>query len=114
MQRLPASSNDQISGDNEAHKKKQIQWTEKCQDTFNMLKVMCTSAPVLAFSDFMKSFRLHTDASTIGLGAILYQEQGGKDQVIGYTSKALSKSECFYLTHKLEFLPLKLAIRESF
>ena len=48
-----------------------------------MLKVMSTYAPVLAFADFMKPFKLHTDASTIGLGAVLYQEQGRKDRVIG-------------------------------
>ena len=46
------------------------------------------------------------------LGAILYQEQGGKDWVIGYTSWALSKSESHHPTHKLEFL--EWAIMESF
>ena len=74
---------DQISADNAAHKKKKIQWTE---EAFDMLKVMCTLTQVLAFTDFTKPFNLHTDASTIGLGAILYQEQGRKDQVIGYAS----------------------------
>ena len=37
------------------------------------------------------------DVSTIGLGAVLYQEQGRKDQVIGYASRALSKNESHYL-----------------
>ena len=105
---------DQISGDNVAHKKKQIQWTEECQDAFDTLKVMCTSVPVLAFADFTKPCKLHTNASTIGLGAILYQEQGWEDWVIGYTSQALSKGESHYPAHKLEFLPLKWAIMESF
>ena len=72
---------DHISGDNTAHKKKQIQWTEECQDAFHMLKVMCTSAQFLAFTDFMKPFKLH-----ISLGAVLYWKEGRKDQVIGYTS----------------------------
>ena len=46
------------------------------------------------------------DASTIGLGAILYQEQDGKDRVITYASRVLSKSESHYPAHKLEFLAL--------
>ena len=77
---------DQISGDNTAQKKKQIQWTEECQNTFHAVEVMCTSAPVLAFANLIKPFKLHMDHSTVGLGAILYQEQGRKDWVIGYTS----------------------------
>ena len=35
-------------------------------------------------------------ASTIGLGATLYQEQDGKDRVIAYASRALSMSESCY------------------
>ena len=36
------------------------------------------------------------DASTIGFGTFQYQEQGGKDLVIGYTSQTLSISESHY------------------
>ena len=34
--------------------------------------------------------------------------------MIGYASQSLSKMECKYLTHKLEFLALKWAITEQF
>ena len=68
----------------------------------------------MAFADFTRPFKLHTDASAIGLGAVLYQEQGGKDQVIGYASRALSKRKSRYQAHKLEFLALKWAVAESF
>ena len=79
-----------------------------------MLKVLCTSAPILAFADFTKPFKLHTNASSTGLGAVLYQEQHGKDRVIAYASMALSKSKSHYPVHKLEFLALKWAVTESF
>ena len=105
---------DQISGNNATLKKKNIQWMEECQEAFSRLKVMCTPAKVLAFADFKKWFKLQTDASTIGLGTVLCQEQGGKDQVIGYASRALSKSESGYPAHKLEFLALKWTITECF
>ena len=75
---------------------------------------MWTSALILAFADFTKPFKLHMDASTIGLGAVLYQEQDEKDWVIGYVSRALSKSESHYPAHKLEFLALKWAVTDSF
>ena len=79
---------DQISGDSAAHKERKVQLTDECQKAFDMLKVLCTSAPILALTDFNKPFKLHTDTSAIGLGAILHQEQDGKDRVIGYASRA--------------------------
>ena len=69
---------DHISGDNTTQKKKKIPWTEECQEAFDALKALCTSSPILVFADFTKPFKLHTDISTTGLGAILYQEQGKK------------------------------------
>ena len=87
---------------------------KECQKTFDMLKVKCTPASILAFADFTKPFKLHTDVNAIGLVAILYKEQGRKDQVIGYASRALSKSESHYPVHKLEYLALKWAVMESF
>lgn len=47
------------------------------QQSFNIIICSLTSAHVLAFADFNKQFILHTDASTKGLGAVLYQEQDG-------------------------------------
>ena len=38
----------------------------------------------------------------------------GKIGLIGYASKALSKSGFYYPAHKLEFLALKWAVTESF
>ena len=78
----------QISGDNATHKKQKIQWMEECQEAFDALKSLGTSTQILAFADFTKPFKLHTNASTIGLGAVLYQEQDGKDRVIAFASKA--------------------------
>lgn len=57
---------------------------------------------------------LHTDASGEGLGAALYQQQGGKLRVIAYASRGLSKSEKNYPTHKLEYLALKWAVCDKF
>ena len=57
---------------------------------------------------------LHTDSSTDGLGAVLYQKQDGKLRVIAYASRSVSKAESNYPAHKLEFLALKWAVCEKF
>ena len=89
-------------------------WTSACQHAFETIKEKLTSAPVLAFANPQKPYLLHTDASSTGLGAVLYQEQEGQQRVIAYASRGLSRSESRYPAHKLEFLALKWAITEKF
>jgi hypothetical protein len=66
-----------------------------------------TSPPILAYADYTLPFILHTDASNEGLGAVLYQKQGGNDRVIAYASRSLRGAERLYSAHKREFLALK-------
>ena len=61
------------SGENVGKKKAAIKWDSKCQQAFDDLKTLCTMAPILAYADFTKPFKLHTDACGTGLGAVLYQ-----------------------------------------
>ena len=95
----------------------EAQWQAdpEIQDAFDKLKKAVSQAPVLAYADFGRPFRLVTDASTIGLGAALYQvQEDGKDKPIAFASRALSKSEQNYPAHKLEFLALKWAVTQKF
>ena len=72
---------------------------------------MLQSQPMLT----MVSFWLHTDVSTSGLDAVLYQRQDdGTDCVIAYASHTLSKARREYDAHELEFLALKLSNSERF
>ena len=103
-----------ISEENALKKNKFIEWNDECEDAFKELKEICTSPPILAYVDFSKPFKLHTNACTLGLGAILYQNQDGVDCVIGYASRSINKTEHKYLAHKLEFLAFKWAITEQF
>ena len=68
----------------------------------------------MADLDYQLPFVLHTDSSSEGLGAVLYQRQEGKLRVIAYASRSVSKSESHYPAHKLEFLALKWAVYEKF
>ncbi|CAI5692272.1 unnamed protein product [Oreochromis niloticus] len=89
-------------------------WTPSCDLAFKTIIEKLSTAPVLGFADPKLPYTLHTDASTTGLGAALYQEQNGQTRVIAYASRGLSRSESRYPAHKLEFLALKWAVTEKF
>ena len=95
-------------------KKTYIEWSDAAEVAFEHLKTMCVSTPILAYPDYQLPFTLHTDSSTDGLGAVLYQKQDGKLRVIAYASRSVSKAESNYPAHKLEFLALKWAVCEKF
>ena len=83
-----------ISGNNANKKKQAIKWNVHCEESFQKLKQLCSSTPILAYADYSKPFKLHTDACILGLGAVLYQtNESCLDRVIAYASSTLSKSE---------------------
>ena len=57
-------------------------WNEKCEKSFQELKIRLTSTPILALPSSGKEFVVFSDASHQGLGCVLMQE--GK--VIAYAS----------------------------
>ena len=86
--------NQLVSGENANKKKSLVEWTAECQQAFRQLKQLCGQTPILAYANYRKPFKLHTDASERGLGAVLYQKQNdGTDCMTGYASHTLSKSE---------------------
>ena len=69
----------------------------------------------MAYADYKKPFKVYTDASKKGLGAVLAQRQDdGTEPAIAFASRTLSKAEKQYDAHKLEFLALKWAITDRF
>ena len=85
-------------------------WSEDCQAAFDQLKTRLTTSPITAFPDFSQTFRLYTDASTAGLGAILAQVREGKERIICCASRALNKAEKSYPATKLECLAIVWAV----
>lgn len=64
-------------------------WTDQCQQAFDLIKQDLIQSPVLASPDFSQPFRVQTDASEVGLGAVLTQESAGEEHVIAYASKTV-------------------------
>ncbi len=87
-------------------------WDGKCQEAFALLKKCLMEAPVLKYPDYSKPFTIHTDASKIGLGAILCQtDEMNKEHVIAYASRTINKHERNYSITELECLAVVWAIQ---
>ena len=71
---------------------------------FVVVKEKLTNSPILTHPDFSKSFILDTDASDQSIGAVLSQEIEGKEKVVAYASRCLSKSERKYCVTRKELL----------
>ncbi|GKA52116.1 transposon ty3-G gag-pol polyprotein [Tanacetum coccineum] len=69
------------------------------QEAFMTLKQAMIQTPVLALPDFQKTFVVETDASGIGIGAVLQQE----GHPIAYLSKTLAPNHHSLSTYKKEF-----------
>ena len=66
---------------------------------------------MLAFPDFKVPFILTTDASCIGLGAVLSQVQEGIERPISFASRQLNKGERVYSASELETLAVVWATK---
>ena len=71
-------------------------WNNDCELPVETLNTHLTKAPILAYPDFLKPFILDTDASDIGIGAVLSQIHDGKERVVCYGSRSLTKPEGKY------------------
>ncbi|CAH9101779.1 unnamed protein product [Cuscuta epithymum] len=88
-------------------KGKNFEWTDRCEKSFQELKNRLTSAPVLALPEGKEGFVIYTDASKMGLGAVLMQNE----RVIAYASRQLKEYEANYPTHDLELAAVIHALK---
>jgi len=84
-----------------------FEWTQACEEAFQTLKDRLTTTPVLAQPNISKSFDVYCDASRIGLGCVLMQE----DRVVAYASRQLKRHEENYPTHDLELAAVVHALK---
>ena len=94
------------------HKDVPFIWDTACQKAFERLKQLMTEAPLLAFPDFRQSFLLQTDASGLGLGAVLSQKQeDGTIRPLAFASRTLQTHERNCGVTELEALGVVWAVK---
>lgn len=71
-------------------------WSDICDKSFNDLKTMLTTAPLLQYPKWDEPFNLATDASGFAIGSVLSQGPIGEDLPIAYASRTLNKAEQNY------------------
>ncbi|WMV50946.1 hypothetical protein MTR67_044331 [Solanum verrucosum] len=84
-----------------------FEWTEKCEESFQKLKTLLTTSPILALPVEGKAFIVYCDASHSGLGDVSMQDKN----VIAYASCQLKVHERNYPTHDLELAVVVYALK---
>ena len=83
-------------------------WSDECEESFQKLKTLLTTAPILTLPVEGKNFIVYCDASYSGLGVVLMQEKN----VIAYASRQLKVHERNYPTHDLELVAVVFALKQ--
>ena len=89
-------------------------WNENCQNSFENIKAMPCNAPVLFVPNFCKPFKLAVDASDVGAGGVLLQEDENgneNDHPVCYFSNTFNKHQKVYSTIENVCLVLILSLQ---
>ena len=91
-------------------KAKKFKWTDEAKKTFNKIKKLLISPPVLKAPTPDGLFQLKSDTSREGMGGTLLQKQGDEWVVTGYHFKRLPKSAKNFGITELELTRLLVNI----
>lgn len=87
-------------------------WSTECQESFDKMKKLLCSKPILRIFDPVRPIIIYTDASIKGVGAVLKQEdENGLSRPVAYFSKKLSETQKKRKAIYLECLAIKEAVK---
>ena len=86
-------------------------WANEQSEAFTKLKITLCNSPVLKLPDPTSSFIMMTDASNIGIGAVLSQKEGGRLRPVAFLSRKLKAAEQNYAAHEKELLSIVYALQ---
>ncbi|CAN6547278.1 unnamed protein product [Malus baccata var. baccata] len=87
-----------------------FEFTKECTASFNQLKELLTTAPIIVPPDWSLPFELMCDASDYALGAVLGQRRDKRPHVIYYASRTLNDAQLNYSTTEKELLAVVFAL----
>ena len=91
----------------------EFKWTKECQQELDYIKNALTKDLVLKPFDVDKPITIYTDAPTKGLAyAAVQTGDDGRDHVVAYGGRALSKAQEGYTPAELEMMSVVLALRD--
>lgn len=91
-------------------KRQSVKWDPHAEESFQHIKQLLVSAPILSSPDYSKPFIIQTDASDVGLAAVLIQGEGDDEKVIAYASRSVSSAEKNYSATEKECLAVLFGI----
>ena len=91
-----------------------VNWELRHQESFEKLKNILSTYPIVKLPDLTKDFVLQVDASNVGLGAILLQYVDGERWPVQYASRKLKGAELHYGTIEKECLAVIWAVKKFY
>jgi transposase InsO family protein len=95
----------------QVRKARTVQWNEKLEGSWQGLRAVISSAPLLHHATEGVELEVATDASNVGVGAVLYQTIAGQRRYIMFAAKALNSAQQNYPASKKELLALVFSLR---
>ncbi|CAN6716323.1 unnamed protein product [Malus baccata var. baccata] len=87
-----------------------FEFTKACTASFNQLKELLTTTPIIVPPDWSLPFELMCDASNYALGAVLGQRKDKRPHVIYYASRTLNDAQLNYSTTEKELLAVVFSL----
>lgn len=87
-------------------------WTKACQESFDEMKQILCSQPILTIYDPKLPIHIYTDASILGVGAVLKQlQENMEEKPVAYFSKKLNEVQKRKKAIYLECLAIKECVK---
>ncbi|CAN6676957.1 unnamed protein product [Malus baccata var. baccata] len=87
-----------------------LDFNGECTTSFNQLKELLTTTPIIVPPDWSLPFELMCDASDYALGVVLGQRKDKRPHVIYYASRTLNDAQLNYSTTEKELLAVVFAL----